>query len=360
MVTSFLAIAVSIASILLYKYWWNLNNLFRKPVLHAWIYGIGIKREIGMVRADFGSSDHPWNFFEILKRWKGTNERAKLISIIRVLKIARDNKFRHIKIYTDHQFIIEGASCHMKKWIERQWITASGYPVWNKEEWMEYMELRKEIDVDFELVSVYKFPWHSYTNFEQRSFDFPHQPSLIVVISQLFSRYWKWLLRLFDNERLEVWTDGSCDENGRERSNAGIGVYFGHKHPWNVSEPLTGWRHTNNRAELRAVIRALQIARQHNKRIKIYSDSQCVIEGATDWAFKRAKQLWLTEEGVEVQNKADWKEYIELRNDVDVVFQKVSRKRNRKADKLAKNGKNLNRIFPTWELRLSETFFPPP
>lgn len=55
-----------------------------------------------------------------------------------------------------------------------------------------------------------------------------------------------------------VYTDGACSSNGRVGAAAGIGVYWGEQHVDNVSEPLLNGLPTNNRAELTAVIRAVQ------------------------------------------------------------------------------------------------------
>ncbi|VUZ51706.1 unnamed protein product [Hymenolepis diminuta] len=45
-----------------------------------------------------------------------------------------------------------------------------------------------------------------------------------------------------------VYTDGSCKGQQNNRR-AGIGVFWGENHPWNVAERLSG-RQTNNRAEI--------------------------------------------------------------------------------------------------------------
>ena len=37
-----------------------------------------------------------------------------------------------------------------------------------------------------------------------------------------------------------VYTDGACEGNGKAGARAGIGVYWGPDHPWNVSEPVRG------------------------------------------------------------------------------------------------------------------------
>ncbi|CAG8793802.1 7698_t:CDS:1, partial [Gigaspora rosea] len=66
-----------------------------------------------------------------------------------------------------------------------------------------------------------------------------------------------------DNEnetsKLKVWTDRYCENNGKKNALGSIGVFFGNNDPRNLSERLPGERQTNNRAELYAAIRALEI-----------------------------------------------------------------------------------------------------
>ncbi|KAK3690829.1 hypothetical protein LTR37_018957 [Vermiconidia calcicola] len=59
---------------------------------------------------------------------------------------------------------------------------------------------------------------------------------------------------------IRIYTDGSSLSNGRNNAIAGVGVYFGPLDKRNVSEPLTGTKQTNQRAELTAILRALEVA----------------------------------------------------------------------------------------------------
>lgn len=44
-----------------------------------------------------------------------------------------------------------------------------------------------------------------------------------------------------------VYVDGSCFSNGKgDKARAGYSVFFGENDPRNVSEPITGDKHTNN------------------------------------------------------------------------------------------------------------------
>ncbi|MCP5013653.1 MAG: hypothetical protein GY938_00010, partial [Ketobacter sp.] len=92
-----------------------------------------------------------------------------------------------------------------------------------------------------------------------------------------------------------VYTDGACSENQKEEEFrcAGIGVWFDDGDSRNLSEPLPSHvaRHgtSNNRAELFAAIRAIEIA-PHNTPLEIRTDSQWLIKGATG-ANQRHKNL---------------------------------------------------------------------
>ncbi|PYH75383.1 RnaseH-domain-containing protein [Aspergillus uvarum CBS 121591] len=76
---------------------------------------------------------------------------------------------------------------------------------------------------------------------------------------------------------LRIYTDGSSLKNGRALASAGVGVYFGPGDSRNVSEPLQGSRQTNQRAELTAILRALEIAPRHRD-VTIFTDSQYSIK----------------------------------------------------------------------------------
>jgi ribonuclease HI len=75
-----------------------------------------------------------------------------------------------------------------------------------------------------------------------------------------------------------IYTDGSClDQANKVKRVAGVGVFVGKDHPKNVSEPLEGAQ-TNQRAELKAMIRGLQVARELGfKHVRLFTDSTYVI-----------------------------------------------------------------------------------
>lgn len=114
----------------------------------------------------------------------------------------------------------------------------------------------------------------------------------------------------------------------------------------NVSEPLKGNRQTNQRAELTAILRALDIAPRHRD-VTIFTDSQYAINCVTVWFVKWRRNNWMTAGNKLVENK-DLVESIlvkiEERNDLKVktLFEWVkghsSDPGNEAADRLAVNG----------------------
>lgn len=101
---------------------------------------------------------------------------------------------------------------------------------------------------------------------------------------------------------LRIWTDGSSRANGRVGARAGLGVFFGQGDPRNVSEPLRGMPQTNQRAELMAMQRALEVA-PRTQAVEIISDSQYSINCVTQWAKSWRAKGWKTAMGDEVKNR---------------------------------------------------------
>ncbi|KAK5143037.1 hypothetical protein LTR04_002031 [Oleoguttula sp. CCFEE 6159] len=101
---------------------------------------------------------------------------------------------------------------------------------------------------------------------------------------------------------LRIYTDGSSLGNGQRGAVAGVGVYFGPKDSRNVSEALTGPRQTNNRAELTAISRAIEIA-PRDRDIVIFSDSNYAIKCVTEWYKKWRLSGWISSSRKPVDNK---------------------------------------------------------
>lgn len=104
------------------------------------------------------------------------------------------------------------------------------------------------------------------------------------------------------NAPVRIYTDGSSLGNGQAGANAGVGVWFGPLDRRNVSEPLNGTKQTNQRAELTAVLRALEVGPK-DRRLDIVTDSNYAIKCVTEWCIKWRMNGWLNSSNKPVENK---------------------------------------------------------
>ncbi len=139
-------------------------------------------------------------------------------------------------------------------------------------------------------------------------------------------------------DKLVVYTDGSCLNNGTPDAVAGVGVWFAADDPRNVSEPLLGQRQTNQRAEITAVKRALEQCREHDRPLEIRTDSHYVIKAMTKWIHQ-----WLANDFAKVSNADLFRQLdglIRARSSaVDFVYvaAHTGEQGNEAADKLARS-----------------------
>jgi len=123
--------------------------------------------------------------------------------------------------------------------------------------------------------------------------------------------------------RVVLYTDGASQNNQfRSLRKAGLGVFWGHKHPLNLSEPLAGPIQTNNRAELTAVLRALEI---ESRPVEIRTDSSYVFNGCTRYLEAWRSEGW-TRKGKDICNADLWQQVstlLERRGKEEVAFVKV-------------------------------------
>ena len=98
-----------------------------------------------------------------------------------------------------------------------------------------------------------------------------------------------------------IYTDGACSGNPGK---GGWGAFIqdnGNEKNISGNELKT----TNNRMELTAVIRALEIYNKSEK-IEIFTDSKYVMQGITEWIKNWKINNWKTSQKKEVKNKDLW------------------------------------------------------
>lgn len=106
---------------------------------------------------------------------------------------------------------------------------------------------------------------------------------------------------------IEIFTDGSCINNGKNFARCAIGIYFPKKEFENVSKEITSTKinKTNQTAELLAILKSLKITKKVDKeiKIKIYTDSLYCINSLTKWYYAWEKNNWLNSNKKQVKNK---------------------------------------------------------
>jgi len=109
---------------------------------------------------------------------------------------------------------------------------------------------------------------------------------------------------------LNVYTDGSSINNhlSQDKRRAGMGIVFDLDYPYEISLPFSCGEKSNNRAELCAIISAIDIANEEQKTdprfssfLNIYTDSKYSILCATN-AKKWKENDWQTSSGQPAKN----------------------------------------------------------
>ena len=114
---------------------------------------------------------------------------------------------------------------------------------------------------------------------------------------------------------IKIYTDGSC------LNNPGVGGWAAIININGEIKKISGSIKdtTNNKMELMAPIKALQEI-ERNEQIEIYTDSQYVRLGITDWVHKWMKNNWQTSKKEPVKNKELWVQLYELTNSYKIKW----------------------------------------
>jgi ribonuclease HI len=140
---------------------------------------------------------------------------------------------------------------------------------------------------------------------------------------------------------IEIYTDGSCLSNPGNGGWAAIISDNGKIKKISGSENNT----TNNRMELLAPINALR-EMNGNSEITIYTDSQYVKLGITEWINKWLNNNWQTSKKEDVKNKDLWVELHNLDKSLNVKWNWVKahagNPMNEEVDLMAKKAANLD------------------
>ncbi len=139
---------------------------------------------------------------------------------------------------------------------------------------------------------------------------------------------------------IEIWTDGAC------KGNPGPGGWGAWLRAGAQEKELFGGERgtTNNRMELTAVIEALASLPQRSRLI-VYTDSQYVMLGITEWMANWIRRGWRTAGHKPVKNEDLWRRLATLAAQHDIEWRWVRGHTgdpgNERADELANRGVDL-------------------
>lgn len=139
---------------------------------------------------------------------------------------------------------------------------------------------------------------------------------------------------------MEIYADGAC------RGNPGPGGWGVLLRARGAEKELFGGEPdtTNNRMELTAVIRGLEVLKHHCK-VRVCTDSQYVQKGITQWIHDWKKRGWRTADRKPVKNSDLWRRLESLAREHDIEWSWVrghaGHAENERADALANRGIEL-------------------
>ncbi len=142
------------------------------------------------------------------------------------------------------------------------------------------------------------------------------------------------------DQLIEIWTDGAC------KGNPGPGGWGAWLRAGVQEKELFGGERstTNNRMELTAVIEALASLQQRSRLI-VYTDSQYVMLGITEWMANWIRRGWRTAGHKPVKNEDLWRRLAALAAQHDIDWRWVRGHTgdpgNERADQLANRGVDL-------------------
>jgi len=126
---------------------------------------------------------------------------------------------------------------------------------------------------------------------------------------------------------LKIYTDGGCSGNPGPGGWAYVMVQKNYQGVKIIAQRKGAVKDTtNNRMELTAVIKALRALKRMDKvpsHATVYTDSQYVQRGITEWIHMWKRNSWKTSDKKPVKNQDLWKELDELAGEYKLTWQWV-------------------------------------
>lgn len=213
---------------------------------------------------------------------EATNNRMELRAAIEALRAL--DQAHDVDLNTDSQYVRQGITSWMEGWKRREWRTASGDPVQNRDLWQEL-----ESELERHTVEWHWVKGHSGDQWNERADE---------LASAAIPRF-----------------SGFVDDPGAVHIVLGI-AYSGkmNKGAWAASlrfeereKGLSGVVHeaTSNQMHILGAALALE-AMKRPVRAHLYTTSDYLKDGATSWLAGWRSRGWTTREGKAVSNKGAW------------------------------------------------------
>jgi ribonuclease HI len=138
-------------------------------------------------------------------------------------------------------------------------------------------------------------------------------------------------------DTIYIYSDGACKGNPGTGGWGALLVTDGHRKEICGGEPDT----TNNRMEMTAVIRALELLKRPST-VEVHTDSQYVQKGISEWLPGWKRRNWRTANGQPVKNQDLWQQLDSLSRQHRIEWKWVrghaGHPENERADALANQG----------------------
>lgn len=138
-------------------------------------------------------------------------------------------------------------------------------------------------------------------------------------------------------ETIYIYTDGACKGNPGPGGWGALLVASGHRKEISGGEANT----TNNRMEMTAVIRALELLKRPST-VEVHTDSKYVQKGISEWLAGWKRRNWRTADGKPVKNQDLWQRLDALAQQHRIEWIWVrghnGHPENERADQLANQG----------------------
>lgn len=136
---------------------------------------------------------------------------------------------------------------------------------------------------------------------------------------------------------VEIYTDGAC------KGNPGLGGWGALLKYGKREQEISGGEQntTNNRMELLAVIRALELLKRRCK-VRLHTDSQYVQKGISEWMYTWKLRDWKTANKSPVKNRDLWQllDQLAQKHEIEWIWVRghAGNNGNERADALANRG----------------------